>query len=544
MSLPNPHDARTLDRESPTILIVDDSPSSLAVLVSGLERRDFHVLLATNGEHGLQQAHDAQPDVILLDILMPGMDGMETCRRLKAQPSTQDIPVIFMTALARVEDKLSGFEAGAVDYLVKPIRIDEAVARIGIHLKLRSMRKELEEKNVELLRQRETLEQQVATRTEELSINNMRLRKEIAERKRMEQSLRNREREFRTLAENSPDIIVRFDTECRRVYVNPAYEKKNGIPGSALLGKTPTEFSVNVRPMAALYQEKIETVLRTGVACEYDLNWHTLDGKYLCYSISVVPEYDEYGKIASALTISRDISERRHTESMLRASKKQLRALMKQNETAREEERKHIARELHDELGQLLTGLRMRAGLLHPDFINGDPEWLRECSMDIVRIVDRAVSVVRDVSSSLRPGILDMGIASALRWLGDEFSKSSGVPCKVSVPKKMLLLDEKTAIALFRVAQESLTNVFKHAQATQVTLTLEIRDNKVRLSVHDNGKGFDPQAPRSIHSFGLAGMEERVRMLGGRYRIASAPGAGTTVRATLPLPAPQPDAAF
>jgi PAS domain S-box-containing protein len=524
------------DANSFTLLIVDDSLVSLQMLVENFQLLGYRVLLAASGEEALQIASETRPDIILLDIVMPGMNGLEACRRLKAQASTQDIPVIFMTALARIGDKISGFRAGAVDYLVKPVRIEEAIARVDTHLKLRDMQRELEEANAELMRQRETLEQQVATRTAELSVKNLHLRTEIAERKRMEQSLRNREREFRTLTENSPDIIVRFDTDCRRIYVNPAYEKKNGIPGSALLGKTPTEFSVNILPVAALYQEKIETVLKTGVACEFDLDWHTLDGKWLCYSVYVIPEYDDTGKIASALTISRDITERRESEFMLRASKEQLRALMKQIETAREDERKYIARELHDELGQLLTGLRMRARLLHPDFIHGDPAWLKECSMDIVRIVDRAVDVVRDVVSALRPGILEMGIASALRWLGDEITQSSGVPCTVSVPQEKLHLEEKIAITLFRIAQESLTNVVKHAQATQAMIVLNLRNHRIHLSINDNGMGFDPDAPRNPDSYGLAGMEERVRMLGGQYEISSTPRKGTAILVTIPLP--------
>lgn len=525
-----------LDASNFTILIVDDSLVSLQILVESFQLLGYRVLLAASGEEALLVASDTRPDIILLDIVMPGMNGLETCRRIKAQAATQDIPVIFMTALARIGDKISGFQAGAVDYLVKPVRIEEAVARVDTHLKLRDMQRELKETNEELMRQRETLEQQVAIRTAELSVKNMRLRTEIAERKRMEQSLRNREREFRTLTENSPDIIVRFDTACRRVYVNPAYEKKNGIPGSALLGKTPTEFSVNIYPVAAVYQERIETVLQTGVACEFDLDWHTLDGQWLSYSVYVVPEYDETGKIASALTISRDITERREAEAMLRTSKEQLQALMKQIETAREDERKYIARELHDELGQLLTGLRMRARLLHPDFLHEDPVWLKECSTDIVRIVDRAVDVVRDVVSALRPGILEMGIASALRWLGDELAQSSGVPCKVSVPKEKISLDGKTAITLFRIAQESLTNVVKHAQATRAMIALSLHDDRIRLSINDNGAGFDPEAPRNPDSYGLAGMEERVRMLGGHYEINSTTRKGTTIVVTIPLP--------
>lgn len=519
------------------VLVVDDSPSSLEVLMSGLSHAGFRTFVATSGTEALEQAVRELPDIILLDIVMPGMDGLETCSQLKANPLTADIPVIFMTALTRVEDKINGFKYGAVDYIVKPVVIEEALARVRIHLKLHSMRKELEEKNKQLEGQRATLEQQVAARTRELSVKNLQLRTEVAERKRMEQSLRRREREFRTLAENSPDVIVRFDKRCRRMYLNPACEEKNGIPAAQLIGKSPTEFSVTISPVAGLYQNKIEKVLQSGIPCEFDMDWEAPDGRSMSYAVYIVPEYDELGEIASALSISRDISERKRTESMLRTSRRQLQEQIKQNETARDEERKSIARELHDELGQLLTALRMRAGLLHMDFIESDPHWLKECSADILVIVDRAVGVVRDVITALRPGVLDMGITSALRWLGDEFSKSSRVACKVSVPQKKIELDDKTAMSLFRITQESLTNIFKHAQATEAAISLRLQSKSVHLSIRDNGKGFDPGQPRKAGSFGLVGIEERVRMLGGTYDIISATNKGTAIAVTIPMPA-------
>lgn len=516
------------------VLVADDSPSSTGGLIDGLAAHGYQTLLATNGDQALALAQSAKPDIILLDIVMPGIDGFETCHRLKTCTATEAIPVIFMSALIRSEDKIKGFRLGAVDYIVKPVLIEEALARIRIHLHLSSLSRELQEKNRQLESQRLTLEQQVTVRTTELSVKNLQLRAEVAERKRMERSLRRREREFRTLAENSPDLIVRFDRQCRRIYLNPACEKKNGIAATDLLGKSPTEYSVTIRPIAAEYQNKIQRVLDTGIPCECDMEWKALDESTVSYSVHIVPEYDEHGEIASALAISRDISERKRSESMLRASREQLQMLMKQNETAREEERKSLARELHDELGQLLTALRMRAGLLHMDFIEGDPQWLKECSNDILVIVDRAVSIVRDVITALRPGVMDMGLASALRWLGDEFSKSSQVDCKVSIPRKKLELNDKTAMSLFRIAQESLTNVFKHAHATEASITLRQHGQRLTLSIRDNGKGFDTMRNRPPGSFGLIGMEERVRMLGGTQQIVSGPGQGTMITVSIP----------
>jgi len=133
-----------------TILIVDDTPANLALIVEYLEARQFRMLVAQGGEEGLQRAFLVQPDLILLDAIMPGIDGFEVCRRLKARESTRDIPVIFMTSLADTQDKLAAFEAGAVDYVVKPLQVEEVMARVNAQLTLRAMHRQLTAANREL----------------------------------------------------------------------------------------------------------------------------------------------------------------------------------------------------------------------------------------------------------------------------------------------------------------------------------------------------------------------------------------------------------
>ncbi len=155
-----------------TVLIVDDTPANLAIVVESLENHGLRVIVAQDGEEGLSRAEFAQPDLILLDVMMPGCDGFEVCRRLKANAETRDIPVIFMTSLAEIDDKVRGFEAGAVDYVTKPLHIAEVIARVDTHLKLRAMQEQLEAQNAELQQYRTGLEQQVAERTAELQASN------------------------------------------------------------------------------------------------------------------------------------------------------------------------------------------------------------------------------------------------------------------------------------------------------------------------------------------------------------------------------------
>ena len=143
------------------VLVVDDIPSNISVLMEYLSRKGYRILVAEDGESAIEQVEYAKPDIILLDIMMPGMDGFETCRRLKENPETEDIPVIFMTSLTDTEDKVKGFRSGAVDYITKPIRQEEVMARINTHLKLKQLQHELETAN-------EALERRVAERTKDL----------------------------------------------------------------------------------------------------------------------------------------------------------------------------------------------------------------------------------------------------------------------------------------------------------------------------------------------------------------------------------------
>jgi signal transduction histidine kinase len=178
------------ERHSSTILIVDDTPANLGVIVESLEGHGLRVVVATRGEEALQRANYVQPDLVLLDVMMPDMNGFEICRRLKAQPSTRDIPVIFMTSLASVEDKVTGFSVGGIDYVTKPLHVEEVRARVNTHLSLRAMQKELETQNAQLQQYQRGLEQQVAERTAELSDANRSLRVEIEERRRAEEEVR------------------------------------------------------------------------------------------------------------------------------------------------------------------------------------------------------------------------------------------------------------------------------------------------------------------------------------------------------------------
>ena len=169
-------------QHEPAILIIDDDSNNLAIVSALLEEYEYTIYVAEDGESGIIRALLTQPDLILLDVLMPGIDGFETCRRLKSVDRTRDIPVIFMTALAETDQKVRGLEAGAVDYITKPLQREELLARVGVHLRIRQLATELQDAN-------ESLEKRVEERTQTLARTNEELQKEIAERMLAEEAL-------------------------------------------------------------------------------------------------------------------------------------------------------------------------------------------------------------------------------------------------------------------------------------------------------------------------------------------------------------------
>ena len=229
-----------------------------------------------------------------------------------------------------------------------------------------------------------------------------------------------------------------------------------------------------------------------------------------------------------------DITERKNAEKALREHEVLLRELSAHHDSVREGERAHIAREIHDELGQALTALKMDLSVLTLKFGDATPQ-IREQVQELKGRVDAIIQVVRDVATALRPAALDLGILAGLEWLVEEFQKRSGIRCTLSVAGSDLALGEDRSIVLFRIVQESLTNVSRHASARNVEILLDHDAEHIRLDVEDDGVGFDVDAARRKKTFGLLGIQERVIMLRGELSIASAPGRGTRVSVSMPI---------
>jgi signal transduction histidine kinase len=233
-----------------------------------------------------------------------------------------------------------------------------------------------------------------------------------------------------------------------------------------------------------------------------------------------------------SFAIARDIST--HTKE-LQSSLEQLRALAARLQSIREEERKRVAREIHDQLGQALTAIRLDvSSLVHE--LPEDQRRQSKRTQTILTLVDETIRSVRQIATELRPGMLDdLGLVATIEWAGEEFGARTGTQCRLDLPPDDIVVDPDTAIAIFRIFQETLTNVARHANAKEVQARLEIEDGHLTLEVHDNGTGIPPEKLQKGRSLGILGMRERATLLGGDLSIMGIPGKGTAVRVRIPL---------
>lgn len=232
-----------------------------------------------------------------------------------------------------------------------------------------------------------------------------------------------------------------------------------------------------------------------------------------------------------------DITGRKQIELELKEHQQMLRELAAQDVALREAELKHVAREVHDELGQLLTVLRMEVSLLRIQSDKSDTASTKKIEV-LLALVDKVIQGVRNVAANLRPAALDMGVVTAIEWLCDNFPERATTACTLRVENDPVGLDDARTAAIYRIVQESLTNVARYAGANSVEITISRHGGDVTVEVRDDGQGFDPAVVRKKKTFGLLGMRERALAVGGKVEINSAPLKGTVVSVRIPITSP------
>ena len=354
--------------------------------------------------------------------------------------------------------------------------------------------------------------------------------RDITERKRAENAIKESESRLQSVLSSIDDWVYVFDKEGRFISCHP--EPARGIyePKGDYLGKKHAE----VMP------SKVDKLFRiafnknvNGLVADYEFS-RDVKGRKKWINVKLSPMFID-GEFNGSVAVIRDITQRKQVEQKLRESQKQLRALSVHLQYIREQERKDIAHRIHEELGQLLTAVKMDISWLQKQLLhcNEIPE---KKMVDILKLVDMSIQIVKGVSAELRPGLLyELGLLAAIEWQTEEFFKLTGIKCNVSSIPAKIVVEQELAIALFSVFQELITNVFRHAEATCVDIGLRKQGKKMTLIVNDNGKGITEEQINAPRSLGLIGIRERVQYWGGAVTVIGIPDEGTHVTVSIPL---------
>jgi PAS domain S-box-containing protein len=340
------------------------------------------------------------------------------------------------------------------------------------------------------------------------------------------------ELQYRAIVDDQTELICRWRPGGELTFVNQAYCRHFGKKLEELIGKNfmqliPIENHDAVRKhFASINRDNPVGVQEHQViAREGEIRWQQWVNQGI---------FDREGRLTGYQSVGRDITDRKLAELELLRSREQLRDLAAHFQAVREQERATIAREIHDEVGQAMTALKIGLSRLAkrlPKAANA----LRDMTGDMSEIADETIQTVQRICAELRPRMLDeLGLAAAIKWQAHEFQKRMGICCEVSLDPIDATLDQEYTTALFRIFQEALTNVARHAEATIVTASMKQHADELVLMVRDNGKGITEKQVCDSKSLGLIGIRERVHPWGGSVLIRGERGKGTTITVRLP----------
>lgn len=480
------------------VLLVEDAVDDAALIQGILQRHGPQVLTSrVDSVNAMRKAlNESTWDVVVSGYSLPGLTAMDALRLVKE--SGQDLPLIVVSGFVSDETAVALIKAGAAEFVPK-----SSLARLG----------EVVDRCVRELQTRR--ERQAAT-----------------------QALARSEARYKTLVANLPSLVFQWvltpNGPAEWLYLSKSPE--------SLLGVTQEELEAHPRLFVDLIHEEdrypflkaCKDVRAGGV-----LRW---GGRLLARTESK-PSWVElralirYGNTGDYLAdgIIDDVSVRKRYELELLASRAQLRELSDHLDEAKEQERATIAREIHDELGGLLTAAKIELASLSKQLPPNAAELVTLADSGKA-LIDQAMDISRRIARRLRPAILDHGVVAAIEWQAREFSNRMGIPCDVALETEEIDVEPQRATAVFRVLQEALTNIAKHAHARHVNVELETRSGKeILLRVLDDGIGISAQDARKPGSFGIRGMRERAESLGGALRVGPARVGGTEVWLVIPL---------
>jgi two-component system sensor histidine kinase UhpB len=468
------------------ILLIENQPQDIEIFEQEIQKSGINYTLdkAETFDRLNEIQPQNKPDLIVCNYRVSPLHPTEAINELKKR--VQNTPFIIFSDVLDDELVVQCIKAGASDYVFK-----QHAARVGTVI--------------------QTL------------IETMRVREELKESKER----------FNTLAKVSTVGIFLASEEGFFLYVNERWSAITGLQPEQSLGDGFLE-AVHSHDRKRVKTEWHRSVReRKPFHSEYRITRQS-DNSELWVLGQAFPEIMPDGSVAGFVGTITDITYRMQAEVEIDASRKQLRTLTARLQSVREEERTYISREIHDDLGQSLTGLRMDIVWLTSKLENAE-ERIRQRLKSMLELTDATIHKVRKIATELRPGILDdIGLAAAIEWHAKDVGSRTGIHCSFDLDDE-IQLDEQRSTAFFRIFQESLTNVLRHAQAEHVHTQLKVEGNCIVLLVEDDGKGIAPNELSHPHSVGILGMKERAASFGGEVNVVGIPNKGTSVRVSIPI---------
>lgn len=517
------------------ILFVDDEEINLLNFIVIFQDR-YEIITAQSGEEGLDLFRKNDDiGLIISDQRMPGLSGTEMLS-LIYEINPDPIRVI-LTAYNQVDYVLDAINRGRIyQYILKPWDTRELTLVIERSRDLYLLKKQNSSLTYELAGKNQNLE----LMNQELIIVNDALKSDVQRRKRLEVSLRESEEKFRKFTQASQDMIILVDSEGRAIYFNPATEK--------LLGYNETDDFLRFPLTSALHPEdqwivkdEVGRLLRdANPTPAREVRMLKKNGSYLDVEMNFFCIDLEIGERILG-SIVRDITERKIAERSLRLSEERLGDLSAMLITAQDDERRRIAMELHDEFGQSLAALKLQLRALENNLYTSkgcQKDKTAEGLQELRQYVNVQIENVRHLSRELWPMVVDdLGVDAAFENLFSGFLEYSEIDVDINMVPIGAYFSVEEQRHLYRLLQESLNNVVKHADAGSVQIRSKLAGNSIVLAVHDNGCGFDAEAVSAYtgktRGMGLQAMAERVKILNGKMEINSSPGKGTSIIFTL-----------
>ena len=494
------------------VLLVEDSRDDADLIIIELDEGGFEIT-SSRVETEAQMRDALQSgcwDVVISDFNLPRFDTRSALAVLRERD--EYIPFIIVSGCIGEESAVALMKEGASDFVMKDklARLPPAVER---------------------------------------ELRDAALRREH---RKAQDALRANEKLLREITATIGEGIYVLNDQGRVVFMNPEAERLLGWTEKEMIGRPMHQIIHTLKIDGTSLPESgcgaLEVMKAGGVYRSDDDVFVRKDGTLMPVSFVAAAVIEE-GRAVSSVTAFQDISRRKLAEQELLESRKQLRELSAHLQSVREEERTRIARELHDELGQMLTGVKLDAIWLINQLPKEQPQVVRKADA-MSRLIDDTLDAMRRTAADLRPVMLDdLGLAAAVEWLSEDFTERTGLsvqldmnngPCKCFGELQNSLqwdenLSDAVATAAFRIVQESLTNIARHAQAGHVMISLGCRDGDLLLLVSDDGKGMPDESEQKSGSYGVIGMRERAQGLGGTLHLSSIPGEGTTVEAVIPI---------